>query len=253
MKTTVAMDESGNTQQFIAVGLVNIPGKEIPKINSILTLKQNDPKEIHTLYEKKSEGEFKYTDLRNAFRQTRLDVFDDFLKEKLRQINQLDVATYLTVFPNPKNNEERRSRLLRESEDLLHKWAHQNPEAAFSHELEIIVDQQVFPETYVFEYYNRRSRLHCELIPKRNLFDKKNTKWIPTDRENSVEIKDANSKVFKSIQLTDLLVGCAREFYALNVGEYFPLVKRLFSKERSRIQLEAYTYSARGMIDPKKW
>lgn len=105
------------------------------------------PKEIQILYEKKSEGEFKYTDLRNAYRQTKLDVYDEFLRKKLREISQLDVKTYLTVFPNPKDNKERLDRLLRESEDLLHKWAHQNQESAFSKELEILVDQQVFPHT----------------------------------------------------------------------------------------------------------
>ncbi len=253
MKNIVAMDESGNTQKIIAIGLVSIPYKEISKINLIFSLSEKDPHEIQVLYNKKSGGEFKYVDLRNAFRQTRLDVYDIFLKQKLKQLASLDVSVYLSVFPNPGDNSIRFQRFKKEAEDLLHKWAHQNKELAFSKQLEILVDQQVFPEQYLFQYFCRRNQYHCYLFPKRLVDD---SKRIFTDRENSVIVRDVNSKTHNVIQLTDLLVGCAREHYALNIQEYFEIVKPLFKKEHSRIQLTEYHESERGFIPSKqlgKW
>lgn len=96
--------------------------------------------------------------------------------------------------------------------------------------------------------------MYCELIPKRLLEEDGKTKWIPTDKENIVEIRDANSKTMKSIQLTDLLVGCAREHYARGIDEYFPIVKGLFKKDRMRIQTTDYVYahSERGFLSPKR-
>lgn len=260
--TTLVMDESGNTQQTIAVGLVSIPRKEIPKINELMRINPDDPHEIRILYDKKSHGEFKYADLRNAFRQTQLGVYDEFLRKKLTAVSQLDVEAYLTVFPNPNDNGERLNRLLSESQDLLIKWGLQNPGAAFSKDLEIFVDQQVFPEPFLFQYYRRRGRIYCELFPRRFLKEsvKESTSSplsrIPTDRENLVEIRDANSRTLKSIQLTDLLVGCAREHFARNEPAYFPIVRRLFHKEHMRIQVTDYKSAERGFISSrrlKKW
>lgn len=247
MKTILAMDESGNTQPIIAVGLVSIPYNEIPKINSIFSIIDADPIEIKVLYEKKSEGEFRYTDLRTAFVKTRLEVYDNFLKQKLVEISKLDVQAYISIFPNPNNNEERLQRLLREAQDLLHKWAHQNKEAAFSKELEINVDQQVFPETYLFQYCYWRNQYRCELIPKKLITEEKTRKIYP-EKENTIQITDANSKTLKSIQLTDLLVGCAREYYVRKIRDYFEIVKNLFRKEHMRIQLTDYSPAKRGFI-----
>ena len=249
--TTLAMDESGNTQQIIAVALASIPKKEIPKINSIFTLSAADPPEIQTLYNKKSLGEFKYTDLREAFRKTQLEVYDVFLKQKLKEICSLKIQVYLSVFPNAETNDERQKRFLREAQDLLHKWAHQNKDEAFSKDLEILADQQLFPEKYVFEYYRRRGRDSSELIPKKAIEDGK-TRRVYTDRENTVEIQDANSKTMKSIQLTDFLVGCAREHYALKVNDYFRIISPLFKKEHMRVQLTDYKVSERGFLNEKK-
>lgn len=249
------MDESGNTQQVIAVGLVSIPQKEIPEINRVFSITSADPKEIQVLYEKKSRGEFKYSDLRNAFRQTQLEVYDEFLRRKLKEISSLRVSAYSSVFPNPMENDERLARLTREAEDLLHKWAHQNKEAALSRELEILVDQQVLPEPYLFQYYLRRGQYHCSLLRKR-IVDEGETRAIHGDRENSVHIKDVNSKSFKSVQLADFIVGCAREHFALGTEGYYEIIRNLLPKEHLRIQTRGYSPSARGFISGRelaKW
>ncbi len=251
MKTILAMDESGNTHQIAAIALASIPYNKLPKINELFSLSKSDPEEIHILYTKKSNGEFKYTDLRNAFRQTQLQVYDNFLREKLKEIRKLDIQVYLSVFPNAENNEERLNRLVREAQDLLLKWAHQNQEAAFSKELEINADQQIFPEKYIFQYYFRRGRYICQLFPNRYLKEEKVEK-IYADKENAVEIKDQNSKSIRSIQLSDILVGCARENFVTNVTDYFELIKPLFKKEHMQVQLDNYQYSKRGFINFKK-
>ncbi|MEK7173315.1 MAG: DUF3800 domain-containing protein [Patescibacteria group bacterium] len=253
--TTVAMDESGNTHEIIAIALVSIPDKLIPEINKTLSLSGNEPEEIKILYHKKSGGEFKFSDLRNAFRQTQLDVYDKFLRLKLTEISKLKIQAYASVFPNDKDNSERLNRFLHEAEDLLVKWAHQNQIDAYSKDLKTIVDQQIFPETYIFNYYMKRGTNYCSLIPEREIKDGK-VRDIRTDRENSTKIEDANSKSYKSIQLTDLLVGCAREKFAMGVEEYFSIVKALFPKEHLRIQLKEYKYSKRGILNPvefQKW
>ncbi len=251
MATTVVMDESGNTQEIIAIGLVSIPRKEIPPVNSLLSLASGDPEEIRTLYSEKSHGEFKYSDLRNAFRHTQLKVYDTFLKQKLAETSKLNIQAYLSVFPKSENNEERLGRLVHEAENLLHSWSHENKYEALSKDLEIIVDQQVFPETYLFQYYFRRGQYNCELFPNR-LLKEGNTKKIYADKENAVEIRDGNSKTFKTLQLADLLVGCAREYYALNTKEFFPIVKNLFKREHMRVQLENYRFAGRGFIGNRK-
>ncbi|MFH1199956.1 MAG: DUF3800 domain-containing protein [Candidatus Micrarchaeota archaeon] len=248
---TVAMDESGNTQKIIGVGLVSIPDDQIPVINSVLSLSKADPEEIRILYSERSGGEFKYTDMRNAFRQTRLPVYDEFLRKKLEQISRLRITAYASIFPNPQDNDERLRRLVHEAQDLLQKWAHQNQAEALSKDLKIIVDQQVFPEAYVFQYFMRRNRANCSLIPKRAI-DEGKTEKVYTDMENSVKIQDANSKTFKSIQLTDILIGCVRERHALNVTDYLAVIERLFPKEHTRIQIDGYEEKPRGYIKPRE-
>ena len=213
-KKIIAMDESGNTQPICAFSLVSIPYNLLPAIEYILAVDTNEPDEIQTLFHEVCSGEFKYTQIRRAYLSTKLPVYDKFLRRTLDKISKLEIQAYVSIFPNPKSNEERLKRLHNEAAYLIHKWAHQNRADAFDHELEITVDQQVFREPYIFEYFRTRSEFGCAMVPKTEFErarDKGELRKLGKAHSNVIEIRDFSSKTHKTIQLTDILVGCARE------------------------------------------
>lgn len=244
MGKILAMDESGNTQEIAALALVSIPRKELSLIQKLLSVEPIDPHEIQVLYEKRCKGEFKYSVFRNAYRTTGLDVYDVYLKKKLKEIAALKIQVYCSIFRNPKENNVRRFRLMEEARYLIHTWAHQNKDDALDRELEITVDQQVFPEKLILDYNHRRGQFNATIWPAKRLEEAIKAgivKRVHGDRENQVVIQDANSLTNKTIQLTDMVVGCIRERYALATQEYYQLLSPLIFKQRMRVQLGDYT------------
>jgi len=245
MPKILAMDESGNTQKIAAVCLVSIPQKELSRVNEALSIRDADPQEIRILHGKVCGGEYKYSNFRNAYRQTGLQVYDDFLKGKLAEIAKLNIQLYATVFSNPMpiNNQLRMVRLVEEAQYLLHTWSQQNSEDAFDHGLSINVDQQVFPCQFIFEHYRWRGKTHTTLIAKEKItsgLERGSLKKIHADRTNKIDIRDANSKSLKSIQLSDMLVGCIRERFAIGLDDYYQILKPLIYRERIRVKINEY-------------
>lgn len=243
MSRVLAMDESGNTQAICGFCLVSIPPKELSRIGEILSVAETDPPEIKTLYDKVCRGEFKYSAFRQAFRNTGLDVYDQYLRKKLYDLSQLHLQLYYSVFPNAQGEPQRHARLHDEASYLIHMWAHENRQDALDHTLKITVDQQVFSEPMVFEYFQRRGQFRAILIPKAQLekgLKSGAIRKIQTDRENTLDVEPVNSRSYKRIQLSDMLVGCIREHYAQDVADYYEILKPLLSKQRSRVQIREY-------------
>ena len=246
------MDESGNTQAICAFCLVSIPQKEIGHISEILAVKPSDADEIRTLYHKVCNEEFKYTAFRQAFRTTGLEVYDEFLREKLRQIGQLKIQAYFSIFPTHPDNNVRLSRLYDEASSLIHAWAQQNQADALDRSLNVVVDQQVFPEKMLFSCFMRRGRFKAMLMPKSKYapaLESGALHRIAADRENMVDVEPVNSRSYMRIQLSDMIVGCIREHYAQGVEEYLPLLKPLISKKNCRVQLADYVPPAMQRYD----
>ncbi len=248
----IAMDESGNTQAVCAFCLVSIPQKEIDRISEILTVKPSDAPEIITLWQKVCREEFKYSAFRQAFRTTGLEIYDSYLREKLIRIGQLKIQVYFSVFPNHSENNLRIGRLYDEASFLIHAWAQQNQADALDRSLNIVVDQQVFPEKMLFSCYLRRGRFKAMLMPKSNYapaLESGALHKIAADRENMVDVEQVNSRSYARIQLSDMIVGCIREHYAQGVEGYFPLLKPLIYKKNCRIQLSGYVPPAMQSYD----
>lgn len=251
MSKALAMDESGNTQKICAFCLVSIPQKELQRMGEILSVKDDDPEEIKTLYGKVCGGEFKYSNFRNAYKTTGLEVYDKYLKGKLHEISKLHIQIYYSVFPNPVDNKERLARLHDEASYLIHNWAHGNQADAFDHNLRITVDQQVFAEKKIFDYYLRRGKFYALLANKSAIgpaLSDGRLKRVGADRSNKVEVEPVNSHSYKRIQLSDLIVGCIREHYVHNVDDNFAILHPLIHKQTARVQLENYVPPAMQRI-----
>ncbi len=245
MSKLLTMDESGNTQPIAALCLVSMPQQILPKVKKILTISEDDPPEVITLYNKVMEGEFKYVGFRHACRSTGLQVYDDFLKKKLREIATLELEAYYTVFPTPSDNKDRVFRIEDEAQYLFHIWAHQHPRDALDPNLEILIDQQVFHQKHMFQYSTSRGRNHMLIfnVPEeKKLLERGRLKkkLFATGKCNIKEIADGSSKTHKTIQISDMLVGCIRERHIKQIEDYYDLVHCLFHKNRTRVQLESY-------------
>ncbi|MFH0712970.1 MAG: DUF3800 domain-containing protein [Candidatus Micrarchaeota archaeon] len=229
----LCIDESGNTNDLIALGLVAIPNNEIEKLSQLFTIRETDPNEIITLYNripkdsKKPRGEFKYSDLRNAENATGLAVYKEFLKSKLNEIGKTNSQAYFSIFNKPKENSWRREILKIEAQMLIATWAKNNSKIALSKELQIVVDQQVFDKEYVFQTYERRNKRYYEIFPKHII-----TGTVHYGgQENQVQITERNSKTFKPLQISDFLVGAFRESRKYKNCEFFDLIKQITKKE----------------------
>ncbi len=244
MGRVLAMDESGNTQAICGFCLVSVPSKELPLIGEILSVAETDPPEIKTLYGKVCHGEFKYSAFRQAFRNTGLDVYDQYLRKKLHDLSQLRLQLYYSVFLNTSGEAQRHARLHDEASFLIHIWAHENQQDALDHALRITVDQQVFSEPMIFDYFQRRGQSRVVLISKAQLEKGLNSgvlQKVPADRRNTLVVEAVNSRSYKRIQLSDMLIGCIREHYAQDVADYYEILKPLVSKQHSRVQIKEYT------------
>ncbi len=228
----LCIDESGNTQETIALALAAIPDKEIDRINQIFTVRPTDPQEIQTLYYRtplkssKPREEFKYSDFRNAEKATGLSIYTEFLKEKLTKVAKTSVQAYFSVFDKPSDNKRRLEMLKIEAQTLIHSWAKNNMEKALSNELEIVVDQQVFDEPYIFEIYERRNMWRVQIFKKGIAGPGVHY----GGKENSKEIIERNSKTFKPLQLSDFLVGAFREYKYYQNSEFFDIIKPITKK-----------------------
>ncbi|MFH0927192.1 MAG: hypothetical protein V1822_01300, partial [Candidatus Micrarchaeota archaeon] len=169
MPKIIAMDESGKTGEIVAVCLVSIPKKELACIDKILSVPNKEREEIRILYHRVCGGEFKYANIRHAFRRTKFPIYDKFLRQKLEDISKLNIQIYFSVFPNASDNAARLVRIKEEADFLVHTWAHQNREDALDKGLEFNVDQQIFKTAHMFQYYCRRNKSHAMLIEKRKI------------------------------------------------------------------------------------
>ncbi len=227
----LCIDESGNTNKIIALGLVAIPDISLEYINQLFTLRPNDPQEIKTLYNRIPKGnlkpreEFKYSDLVNAYNATSLVVYYEFLKQKLQSLKSANLEVYLTAFDNPQNNEKRLKTLDVEAQILIHEWAKNNLKEALKSELQITVDQQVFSDrqTRIFQVYERRNKWYFEIFHKNRIAGIRH--YGGTEKENHIDIIERSSKTFKPLQVSDFVVGAFRESLRYNNGEIFDILK----------------------------
>lgn len=240
----LAMDESGNTQKICAFCLVSIPHKELARMGEIFSVGPDAPTEIKTLYEKVCKKEFKYTAFRQAYRNTGLEVYDKYLRQKMHDIGQLNIQVYFSVFPNPTDNAQRLYRLYEEANNIVLIWAQQNQQDALDKSLNIVVDHQVFPERMRLDAYIRRGKFNTWLIPKSKCapaIEKGTLRKIATDKNNSIDIVPVNSQTYTRVQLSDMIVGCIRERYVTGSEEYLSFLHPLLNKARSRVKIEDYS------------
>jgi hypothetical protein len=241
--TLLCIDESGNTQSQIALGLVAIPDKAIDPLCQIFTLRPTDPEPIKALFlrdpeaKKRKQGEpakpreeFKYSDFLNAERASNLAVYRDFIKTKLELASKLPIQIFCSIFDKPELDIERLKRFNLEARTLIHLWYQQNMADSYSPELKIVVDREVFPEEMLFQVYQRRNVLHCEIFPTR--MGSGTTHY--GGRENQVIIEEKSSKLFKPLQFTDFVVGALREGKIYNRTDVTGILNPLLNKRGMR-------------------
>ena len=237
--TLLCIDESGNTSDVIALGLVAISEKAVEPLCQIFTLRPTDPEPIKALYnrdpdsKKRKQGEqakpreeFKYSDFLNAENASNLPIYRDFLKMKLELASKLPIQIFYSVFDNPREETERLKRLNLEARTLLHLWYFQNMEDSYSKDLKIVVDQSIFPEEMLFQVYQRRNVLHCEIFPTKGSSGTVHY----GGRENQIIIAEKSSKSFKPLQFTDFVVGAYREAKIFSRNDMTDLLKPLLNK-----------------------
>lgn len=241
--TLLCIDESGNTQETIALSLVVIPDYAIEALWQIFTLRPNDPPEIKALYERDPEknkrkpedpprprNEFKYSDFINAENVTNLPIYREFINEKISAAAKLPLKLYCTIFDKPIENEDRILRINLEAQTLLHMWTKENRSDALSKTLKINADRQVFSTPLFFQVYERRNQWRCEIFPKAQVGKKVHY----GGRENSADIEERSSKEFKPLQFADFAVGVIRESKIFGSDNTVSLLKPLTSKNSIR-------------------
>ncbi len=216
----LCIDESGNTSDVIALGLVAISEKAKEPLEQLFTLRSTDPEPIRALYHRDSEIdkrktgenskprlEFKYSDFLNAEKHTNFGIYREFVKEKLRQAAKLNIQIFCSLFDKPDDNDQRIGRINVEAQTLLHRWVGSNLSAAFDKQLKIIVDEQVFHDEKMLQIYERRNKWHCEIFSKSRIGGVVHY----GRRENDTPIISRGSREFKPLQFTDFVVGVIRE------------------------------------------
>jgi len=242
------LDESGNTQETIVMGLVAIPDSSIDAVNQLLTLRPNDPPEIIALYHRpddknKPREEFKYSDFKAAFRNTNWPIYRDFLGNKFKEISELDVSAYVSAFPNPglDQNGERLLRLEQETRWLLHKWGHQNHPSALSHDLDIFCDQQVFHKELDFFAARFRNKCYVSVVPKGTDMTDCPRSVSRSPIRNRKEIKSRSSKTCKQLQLADFIAGAFRDKVTGGVFDFFDILAPICPLHHIRDMSRAYS------------
>lgn len=239
----LCIDESGNTSDLIALGLTAIPKTALGPLMQIFTLRPNDPDEIRALYNRDPEirkrkpgeairprNEFKYSDFINAERAANLPIYRQFVKEKLKLAAALPIRTFCSLFDKPADNALRRDTLNIEANTLLLLWGTRNIQSALKPTLEIVVDNQVFPEEMLFQVYERRNQFKIETFPTRTIAGKVHY----GGRENEKVVVERGSKEFKPLQFTDFVVGAVREAYFFERKDMLDILKPIMPRENIR-------------------
>lgn len=249
--TLLCIDESGNTQGVIALGLVAIQDKAIDAISQLFTVRPNDPPEILALYardpesNKRKEGELpkprnelKYSDFLNAEKATNLPTYREFIKQKLEKSATMPIQVFCSLFDNPIENLERRKRLNLEARTILHMWQLHNFNDSLSQNLRIVVDTQVFSSKMIFQVYERRNKWHCEIFPSQMGGGIVHY----GGRSSHTIIEEKNSRNFKPLQFADFIVGAIREAKTRDRQDMLERIRPLMTRENIR--------DARGTYSP---